>query len=403
MLRHTRRLVCVSGFSFVLFSFWDGPLKETDNAQLLRAEQQDLLADLRALPRNSTVRKINELVKRARMAKVHAHLLNHMRGKFGMFGKKKDQTKMLQDEQLAEIFRTVQQTANLPQGDFPSMKLFREKVEKYEIWKFPKLDKKLVTQMEEVLSRDIPALMRHLPQEDAAKFKGSATRSAARRHRCRCMRARERRRCKDRQDRQTRADAPFFFIFFFSAAPVFPLIPRSSEHVQQMEVNPFAPDPDREEIHSGWAISTAMKKRYDNEFFALDLGPDEKASGAAAKKYFLKSKLDAKVLRVIWDLYAHAEAHSTSQHSGPCCATPDGGAGHCSSLTSVDVFFLLIAIPSVQCRHRPRRCLGRQRICRRRLPHRAGAVRRRVAVRTAGRRRAAEQEKVKGRRGRKKQ
>ena len=119
-------------------------------------------------------------------AKVHAHLLNHMRGKFGMFGKKKDQTKMLQDEQLAEIFRTVQQTANLPQGDFPSMKLFREKVEKYEIWKFPKLDKKLVTQMEEVLSRDIPALMRHLPQEDAAKFKGSPTRSDARRCRRRC-------------------------------------------------------------------------------------------------------------------------------------------------------------------------------------------------------------------------
>ena len=76
--------------------------------------------------------------------------------------------------------------------------------------------------------------------------------------------------------------------------------------MQQMEVNPFAPDPDRDEIHSSWAISTAMKKRYDNEFFALDLGPDEKASGAAAKKYFLKSKLDAKVLRVIWDLYVHA-------------------------------------------------------------------------------------------------
>jgi hypothetical protein len=84
-------------------SFWDGPLKETDNAKLLQAEQADLLADLRALPRGSTVRKINELVKRARMAKVHAHLLNHIRSKFGMFGKKKDQAKMLEDANLAEI------------------------------------------------------------------------------------------------------------------------------------------------------------------------------------------------------------------------------------------------------------------------------------------------------------
>jgi hypothetical protein len=111
-------------------SFWDGEMKETDNLRLLKAEQQDLLADLRALPRNSTVRKINELVKRARMAKVHAHLLNHLRGKFGMFGKKKDQAKMLEDAALAENFRTVQQLANLPQGDFPNLQRFREQVEK---------------------------------------------------------------------------------------------------------------------------------------------------------------------------------------------------------------------------------------------------------------------------------
>lgn len=113
-------VVLLSFCLFVVF-FRDGPLQQTDNLKLLRAEQQDLLADLRSLPRNSTLRKINELVKRARMAKVHAHLLNHMRNKFGLFGKKKDQAKMLEDENLAEIFRIVQQTANLPKGDFPNM------------------------------------------------------------------------------------------------------------------------------------------------------------------------------------------------------------------------------------------------------------------------------------------
>ena len=90
-----------------------------------------------------------------------------MRGKFGMFGKKKDQTKMLQDEQLAEIFRTVQQTANLPQGDFPSMKLFREKVEKYEIWKFPKLEKKLV-KAEEKRNRDVQTAPAHRTNDSEA-------------------------------------------------------------------------------------------------------------------------------------------------------------------------------------------------------------------------------------------
>lgn len=226
-------------------SFWDGPINNAEIVNLLRSEQADLLADLRALPRNSTVRKINELVKRARMAKVHAHLLNHLRGKFGVFGKKKDQEKMLQDKNLAEHFRTVQQIANLPQGDFPNMRRFQEQVSKYEIWKFPKLDKKLLERMDEVLSKDIPALMRLLPQEDAAKFK---------------------------------------------------------EYKQEMEVNPFAPDPDREEVQSGWAISTAVKRRYDNEFYSLELGPDNKASGSACKKIFLRSGLEQGKLRVIWDL-----------------------------------------------------------------------------------------------------
>ena len=45
-------------------SFWNQPLHFTDNAKLFQAEQSDLLRDLRNLPSNSTVRKVNELVKR---------------------------------------------------------------------------------------------------------------------------------------------------------------------------------------------------------------------------------------------------------------------------------------------------------------------------------------------------
>ena len=51
-----------------------------------------------------------------------------------------------------------------------------------------------------------------------------------------------------------------------------------------------------------WSITSYVKLRYDNEFFALELGSDDKASGAACKKVFLKSKLEQKNLRTIWDL-----------------------------------------------------------------------------------------------------
>ena len=53
-------------------------------AQLFEMEEQDLMRDLRDLPRNSAVRKINELVKRVRLAKVHAYLIGYLKEQMPM-------------------------------------------------------------------------------------------------------------------------------------------------------------------------------------------------------------------------------------------------------------------------------------------------------------------------------
>lgn len=42
-------------------SFWQEPLKNQDNADLFEAEETDLMNDLAVLPRQSAVRKINEV------------------------------------------------------------------------------------------------------------------------------------------------------------------------------------------------------------------------------------------------------------------------------------------------------------------------------------------------------
>jgi hypothetical protein len=39
-------------------SFWEEKLQHPDTARLLEAERDDLIADLRSLPRNSAIRKV---------------------------------------------------------------------------------------------------------------------------------------------------------------------------------------------------------------------------------------------------------------------------------------------------------------------------------------------------------
>lgn len=51
-------------------SFWDQPLQNDENRCLFEAEAHDLFADLQSLPRNATLRKLNDFIKRARLAKV---------------------------------------------------------------------------------------------------------------------------------------------------------------------------------------------------------------------------------------------------------------------------------------------------------------------------------------------
>merc|ERR1719471_2671217 len=94
-------------------SYWDRDYQNQHNAELFDAEANDLLSDLRGLPRHSAMRKINEFVKRTRRLKVHLLILDHLKKQFGWFSKGKTQQKLLAN--LPEQFRQISKAYNLHQ------------------------------------------------------------------------------------------------------------------------------------------------------------------------------------------------------------------------------------------------------------------------------------------------
>lgn len=61
---------------------------------------------------------------------------------------------------LPDHFRLVQREYHLPPGDFPSVDRFRDILETFDLSAFPKLTKDMVKKVDDVLSVDIPNLVK---------------------------------------------------------------------------------------------------------------------------------------------------------------------------------------------------------------------------------------------------
>jgi EH domain-containing protein 1 len=231
-------------------SFWDKPYDEVgrSNKDLFDKERNDLMADLRSLPRNSAVRKINELIKRARLSKVHALLMAHLRGKMpSLFGKEKAQRKLM--ENIVDEFRAVQRQNALSPGDFPNVNRFRQIVEQggFNLGSFPALKTKLIDAMDHVLSVDVPALMKGMPVLDEAEANAKVSGRGG--------------------------------------------------------ANPFGKE-SSSAPGSGWVVNDARKAEYSNIFYTLE-SSGGKASGGACQPAMVRranNQFPNAILGKIWDL-----------------------------------------------------------------------------------------------------
>ncbi|XP_048628355.1 EH domain-containing protein 1 isoform X1 [Brassica napus] len=145
-------------------SFSDKPINEASTGpigrELFEMEQEDLLSDLKNIPKKACDRRINEFVKRARAAKIHAYIISHLKKEMpAIMGKAKAQQKLM--DNLEDVFGKVQREHHLPKGDFPNVDQFREVLSGYNFDKFEKLKPKMLQTVDDMLGYDIPELLKN--------------------------------------------------------------------------------------------------------------------------------------------------------------------------------------------------------------------------------------------------
>jgi len=134
--------------------------KDEQFKKLFEAEQRDLIFDLLQLPRNSAVRKINELVKRARLVRTHMYILSHLKNKMPiLLGKESTQKELTKN--LLNEYKEIERTKKIPLGDFPDVAFMQQKLARQlDFSIFPPESDRLNAMMERVLTMDLPQLMK---------------------------------------------------------------------------------------------------------------------------------------------------------------------------------------------------------------------------------------------------
>ncbi|KAJ3342904.1 hypothetical protein HDU93_000563 [Gonapodya sp. JEL0774] len=128
-------------------SFWERKYRIRDMADLLRRENSALMRDLGDLPSSSLVRKVNEMVRKARTARAHALLFIHLRARLPLFASRASYLKLLTnlDKHIADVCRVYE----IPEGELPDVTELRRRLQGVDVGKVGKIDKKLVARVEE--------------------------------------------------------------------------------------------------------------------------------------------------------------------------------------------------------------------------------------------------------------
>ncbi|CAE7200863.1 Ehd1 [Symbiodinium sp. CCMP2592] len=145
-------------------TFWDQPLKNEKLRELFEQEENDLYTKIAQLPRSASLRKVNDLIKRARLAKVHALLLDYFYKRMPtFFGHAKEQERMIQE--LPSIYQEISVQKGIPLGDFPDPRMMQQILTPMDFCTFKPVDPEKLQAVEALLAVDLPKLLQLIPEE----------------------------------------------------------------------------------------------------------------------------------------------------------------------------------------------------------------------------------------------
>lgn len=145
-------------------SWWDGQLGNASFRTLFELEEQDLFKDFRMMPRSAALRKLNDLIKRARLARVLALIVAELHAAmplvFGKDAKKKNLLKHL--EQTIDAVEAKHGTCT---GDLPTLETLRESLARADWSKFRSVDHRQLAKLDRLLTEDMSRLLSIVPTE----------------------------------------------------------------------------------------------------------------------------------------------------------------------------------------------------------------------------------------------
>ena len=144
-------------------SFWDQQLKHDLYRKLFEKELQLLFDDLQDLPKYAAIRKINDFIKRARMAKIHAFIISSLKADMPrLIGKSRKKKELIRN--LPIMFKKVQEDHMVSASDIPPVATMQDKLALCDFSKFPTLKERLINAVDVMLDKDIASLVALVPR-----------------------------------------------------------------------------------------------------------------------------------------------------------------------------------------------------------------------------------------------